>query len=145
MESRSEHSLEVIDAFVDGERVDAAPLKAALAEAEGRDYFVDAWMLREAARSDAATGIGFAAPLPAARRSQSRPWVLVAAVASAVIAGFAVGRGTNPDARPAALSANQTPAPTVAVATPAVAAFPVPAATRVIQLEFRSDGSSGGD
>jgi len=136
-------SLEIIDAFVDGERVDATQFKAALAASEGRDYFVDAWMLREAARSDAATGMGFAAPLPAPRRAPSRPWVLVAAVASAIIAGFAVGRGTYPDATSASA---KPPLPTVVVvATPAVAAFPVPAATRVIQLEFRSDGSSGGD
>jgi hypothetical protein len=145
VESGFENPLEVIDAFVDGERVDAIRFKAALAESEGRDYLVDAWMLREAARSDAATGMGFAAPLPVARRVHARPWVLVAAVASAIIAGFAVGRGTYRDTRSASVSMNQ-PSPTaVAVATPAVAAFPVPAATRVIQLEFRSDGSSGGD
>lgn len=143
MESGFENPLEVIDAFVDGERVDVVRFKAALAESEGRDYLVDAWMLREAARSDAASGMGFAAPLPVARRVHSRPWILVTAVASAIIAGFAVGRGTYPIATSA--SANP-PVPTVVVvATPAVAAFPVPAATRVIQLEFRSDGSSGGD
>ena len=143
MDSRFENPLEVIDAFVDGERVDASQFKAALAEAEGRDYLVDAWMLREAARSDAATGMAFAPPLRVARRAQSRPWVLVAAVASAIIAGFAVGRGTYPDATTA--SVKQAVPTVVAVATPAVAAFPVPAATRVIQVEFRSDGSSGGD
>ena len=51
MASGFENPLEVIDAFVDGERVDATRFKAALADAEGRDYLVDAWMLREAARS----------------------------------------------------------------------------------------------
>jgi len=143
VESGFENPLEVIDSFIDGERVDVVRFKAALAESEGRNYLVDAWMLREAARTDAASGGGFAAPLPVARRVHARPWVLVAAVASAIIAGFAVGRGTSPNATSAA--ANQSLPTAVVVATPAVAAFPVPAATRVIQLEFRSDGSSGGN
>ena len=120
MDSRFENPLEVIDAFVDGERVDATLFKAALAEAEGRDYLVDAWMLREASRSDAKSGLGFAPPLPVVRRAQPRPWVLVAAVASAIIAGFVVGRGTSPDTTSA--SANQALPTVVVVATPAVAA-----------------------
>jgi hypothetical protein len=37
---------EVIDALVDGERVDADLLKAALSKAQGRDYLVDVLALR---------------------------------------------------------------------------------------------------
>jgi hypothetical protein len=39
--------LEIIDAFIDGQRVDGAAIKRALADPEGRAYLVDAWLLRE--------------------------------------------------------------------------------------------------
>ena len=52
MEDRHDVPLEVIDAFMDGERVDADALKAALADSSGRDYLVDAWLLREAVQAE---------------------------------------------------------------------------------------------
>jgi hypothetical protein len=140
MESR----LEVIDAFVDGERVDATALKTALSDAEGRDYLVDVWLLREAAHGDSAGGAGAAAPASSARASRltPRPWLLAAAFAGAVIGGYAIGYQTTDRATP---PAGNTGSATVAT-TPASGSFPVPPATRVIQLEFHpSPVASGGD
>jgi hypothetical protein len=44
----TDHPLLVVEALLDGERVDPGALRAALAEAAGRDHFVELLMLREA-------------------------------------------------------------------------------------------------
>jgi len=141
-----ESRLEIVDAFVDGERVDAAALKTALADADARDYFVDAWLLREAVLGDAATDapVAMAATATAARPMRSRPrsWIVAAAFAGAVMAGYGIGYGTagrlQVPVENAGAVANANP--------PAAGAFPVPAPTRIIQLEFHaSPAVSGGD
>ena len=70
--------LEIIDALIDGEPVDAGALRDALAESSGRDYLVDAWLLREAVQEDHA-------PAPALTcLRQARPdrrWLVAAALA----------------------------------------------------------------
>ena len=149
MESR----LELIDAFVDGERVDATALKNALADADARDYLVDAWLLREAVLGDrtvdpttitAATGATVATTATVARPVGSRPrsWIVAAAIAGAVLAGYGIGYGTA--GRATGPVAN--PGTVTEVKTPQSGAFPVPAATRTIQLEFHtSPAVSGGD
>ena len=95
--------LDVIDAFVDGERVDPAALKRALAEPAGRDYFVDAWLLRGGVQDE--LGVEEAGPAPAAsnaadRRPAPRParsWGLVLAASIACLAmGFGAGRWLAP-------------------------------------------------
>ena len=43
---------DVIDAFIDGERVDTGGLRRALTDTAGLDYFLDTWMLREAVQQD---------------------------------------------------------------------------------------------
>lgn len=140
METRSEQPLEVIDAFVDGERVDAAAMKAALADADGRDYFVDAWILRESVRIDRAADIPIALPVRPARFT---PWLAAAVFAGAVGIGYAIGHLTSGVVPPAP---GQAPGVAVTAAAPPAGAFPVPAATRVIQLEFRqSPTANGGD
>jgi hypothetical protein len=139
-----ESGLEVIDAFVDGERVDASALKAALADAGGRDYLVDAWLLREAVQGDPSTGsvAATAAQSPRPGRLGLRPWMLAAAFAGAVIGGYAIGLRTTGQP-PSSPGGSGSPAVTT---TPASGAFPVPPATRVIQLEFHgSSAASGGD
>jgi len=127
--------LEVIDAFIDGEDVDVIDVKDALATSDGRDYVVDAWLLRQAVRADAAAP---AVKLKRAPRT-GRPWLVAAGIAASLAGGFAAGRvgGTPPAAQ----------APAVVVAPAAVSgAFPVPAPTRVIQLEFNGPATtSGGD
>ena len=92
-----ETSLQVIDAFIDGERVDPNALKAALAESAGRDYFVDVWLMREAVHgegaADATPPVAPAAVLP---RRQPRRWMMpaAAAIAGALIGGYAAGYRT---------------------------------------------------
>jgi len=129
----------VIDAFVDGERVDTADLKQALAGEGGRDYFVDAWLLRDAVQDELLREPVPQIPL---RGRAERRWPLLALAASIVclIGGGFVGyrladRGRAADAAP------QT------VQTPAMTSFPAPAPTLSIPVEFTADGgaSRGGD
>jgi len=139
-----ETSLQVIDAFIDGERVDANALKAALAEPAGRDYFADVWLMREAVQregaADAAPPVAAAVPTP---RNEPRPWLLAAAaaIAGALIGGYAIGYRAGGVTAPAVPV--QTPA--ITVSAPPAAAFPMPAPTRVIQLEFHPATTAGGD
>lgn len=145
--------LEVIDALIDGERVDAAALKAALADPAGRDYLVDAWLVREAAQSDVAVDAPMAVPTLAPPRAtlvaRSRPWLVAAAFAGAIVGGFAIGYGTadRADRSPAGVPGIAGTGPAVAVTAPAPAgAFPVPPPTRVIQLDFHAvPAASGGE
>jgi len=141
---------EVIDAFVDGERVDAAALKRALAEAEGRDYFVDMWLLRESVQDDlarepvphaAAQAPRAAAPGP----SHRRPTFLVAIAASLIgvvgggLGGYAIAERLRV---PRAVES-----PVVDAPAPPPASFPAPPPTRAIPIEFSTDNaaSRGGD
>ena len=136
-----ETSLQVIDAFIDGERVEANALKAALSESAGRDYFVDVWLMREAVqREGAADAAPVAAPAVMPRRDLRR-WATAAAIAGALIGGYAIGYRTSGETAPAVPV--QTPA--ITVSAPPAGAFPVPPATRVIQLDFHPATSAGGD
>jgi ferric-dicitrate binding protein FerR (iron transport regulator) len=99
-------SLEVIAAFVDGERVDAETLKLALGDAAGRDYLADIVSLREALRlPDPA----IATIAPASMNA--RRWLAAAAlVVIGAGTGFAIGhRFARTDAGATAAAA---PAPT---------------------------------
>ena len=77
--------LEIVAAFVDGERVDAQALKSALAQAEARDYLADLIALREVMAQGGST------PAPAAR--PSRRWLIAAAAAVmlSLSGGYALG------------------------------------------------------
>jgi hypothetical protein len=135
-----EDRFELIDAFVDGERVDAAALKRVLAEDAGRDYFVDAWLLREGVLDELATE-----PIPPLRARPPRRWPMLAMAASLAsltlggLAGYRMGAewgGTN------------TAAVVQGPATPPAAAssFPAPPATRAIPVEFTPGSETpGGD
>ena len=130
--------MEIIDAFIDGERVDSEAIKRALANPEGRAYLVDAWLLREAMQEDQARTLTAAPPRARSARPAQR-WLIAAGIAAGLIGGYATGRTTG---RSTQLPA--TPPTTTAVVQPSPA-FPVPAATRVIQLEFHSPRTTGGD
>lgn len=81
--------LEVIGAFIDGERVDADALRAALAIDEGRAYLVELAALRELVAMPAAL-----VAAPGARPAVwSAKFLLAAAalIASVGTAGFALG------------------------------------------------------
>ena len=148
MEDHHEASLEIIDAFIDGERVDTDALKDALATAAGRDYFVDVWQLREAVRADPARETPVVTPPVAATKTRrTSPLWMAAAVATALIGGYAAGQtiGRGMAAREVA---NPAISPVAVSPTPRGndGAFPVPAPTRVIQLEFHStSATNGGD
>ena len=140
MESR----FEVIDAFMDGERVDAAALKRALADDEGRDYLVDAWLLREGVQEDMALE---AAALPGpARKNVLRPWLMAAAVVLCLAGGYAAGYRTANVWSPAApTNASNSGAVASQPAAPAPpSSFPAPAPTRVIQIDFGGTSPTGG-
>jgi len=138
------HRFEVIDAFVDGRRVDPPELKRALAEEEGRDYFVDAWLLRESLQEQMSLE-----SIPQIRRRwrSDRGWILPVAVSlvmlvSGGLAGYRLAEFV--DETPViATPPSDTPA-TPASTQPS---FPVPPPTRAIPVEFSADDSAvgGGD
>ena len=111
------HPFVVLDALVDGERVDVAALKDALSTDEGRQYFVDLVALREIAL-DAAVAL---APATTSPRPVWRRWVSVAAaIALSVGIGYAAGhRGPSREqTRPPAAPGGQfisAPAPTLVI------------------------------
>jgi len=137
MESR----FEIIDAFVDGERVDATALKLALSEPAGRDYLVDVWLLRESLQEEMASEVPPAVATVRARGS--RPWLMAAALAACLIGGYFTGHrmsGTSSSSTPVA--ASQPVSPTTPAQTSG--AFPAPVPTRVIQLQFGTDAQVSG-
>ena len=136
---------EVIDAFVDGERVEAAAIKRALSEDEGRDYLVDAWLLRESVQDDMA--VVPAASAPRRRLPRHRPWIFAASAALVCLAaGFGAGYQVAGRAVSAPLQITGSLPGTVAPVTGS-GAFPVPAATRVILVDFAASAPlvGGGD
>jgi hypothetical protein len=137
--------LEVLDSFIDGEQVDELDVKSALATPDGRDYLVDAWRLRQVVQAETpVSSEAFSLSSPSASkplRRAGRPWLLAAGIAASLLGGFYAGRLGG---KPVPLVV-QAPAPTVSPVL-ASGAFPVPAPTRVIQLEFTSPATtSGGD
>jgi hypothetical protein len=131
--------LEIIDAFVDGQRVDGDAIKRALADPEGRAYMIDAWLLREAVQEHEAAA-SHAAAVPVSRSVKTAPrWLVAAAITGSLLGAYAMGRITAP--QPGLIVAPPT---ATAVAQPSPA-FPVPAPTRVIQLEFHASPTSGGN
>jgi hypothetical protein len=133
---------EILDAFVDGERVDPVALKRALSDAEGRDYLVDAWVLRENVQDEMATDPA----VPPIRLVQParRSWMLAAAVAVvALIAGYTVGLKYGAPRRNPPPVVAPTP---VNISPSAPRSFPAPAPTRVIRLELADwKEASGGN
>jgi hypothetical protein len=107
--------LEVIAAFVDGERVNPQSLDAALATPDGRAYLIDLAGLSEIVGFERAPAV---APRDGAARSTSRgrviaPWIAAAAMVACLVGGYAFGwrlAGANARARVAA--ADRAPEPT---------------------------------
>jgi hypothetical protein len=109
---------EVIAAFVDGERVNAAALKAALSQPDGRDYLVDLSALREVVAHDVVHAPAGAATRPARR------WLVAAAAAVvlSLVGGYTIGH------RSAAAAV------TLAATSGAPENVAAPAPTRVIEV-----------
>jgi hypothetical protein len=126
-----ESSFEVLDAFVDGETVDSVALKQALSDAAGRDYLVDAWLLRGLVQDEIASDTAPPYPRP---HTPVRSWLIAAGIAGVCLVGgyMAGARFTG-----VLLPRQGTPPPPAAtVSAPAPQSFPVPPATRVIRLEM---------
>ena len=121
-----------IDAFVDGETVDASALDAALASAEGRAYLFDALSLRRLAQ-DATADVAAPAPLSRARTLH------FSARAAAVAIGL-LGLGYAAGARDRVVTVVDAP-------TANAQAEPAPEPTRVIELTpgVNWHESKGGD
>ena len=120
-----------IDAFVDGETVDASALDAALASAEGRAYLFDALSLRRLAQ-DATADV--AAPAPLSRARTLHFYARAAAVAIGLLGlGYAAGARDR-------VTVIETP-------TANAQAEPAPEPTRVIELTpgVNWHESKGGD
>ncbi|HWB29896.1 MAG TPA: hypothetical protein VG736_05280 [Vicinamibacterales bacterium] len=81
--------LVTIDGLLDGEAIERERLRAALADAEAREYFVDALLIRQAARE-------LTPPVPVASTKRPHaPWTrwLAAAVVVATVGAAGVGGG----------------------------------------------------
>ena len=99
-----EGPLVVVAAFVDGERVDAQALKAALAQAEARDYLAELLALREVIAQNGTPAGAVIRP--------SRRWIVgaAAAVMLSLGGGYALGAAWAGDAQ--GLSDSVAPQPT---------------------------------
>ena len=89
----TENAHEMIDALVDGERVDAEVLRRALADASGRDYLIDILALRDAVAQTSPKSqpdVAPQRPRPAWHRAVAWPAAAAVLVAS-LAAGFAAG------------------------------------------------------
>jgi hypothetical protein len=130
-------SHEILDAFVDGETVDPGALKQALADSAGRDYLIDAWLLRGMVQEEIASEVP---PASSKGGSPLRSWLIAASIAGvSLVSGYYAGAKFAGVIVPASPPAGET----AASAPPAVGA---PAATRVIRLELDpnwSDGAGG--
>lgn len=121
-----DNDLEIIGAFIDGDRVDPAALKRALSDPAGRDYLVDLLALREIA-SDI---VPFTSSAPPARAlSPLSGWATAAALLLCIGGGFLIGERVNRASAPLA-----SPAATSA-ARPGASSVRAPEPTRVIRLE----------
>jgi hypothetical protein len=93
----SQDACMVVEALVDGERVDPEALKIALADPAARDHFVDLLMLREAVSSMTPSTW-----IPVAREGRSRlRWVAAAAaIVVSLTAGYLAGQQRVPTIEP---------------------------------------------
>ena len=134
---------ELIDALIDQEDADASELRRVLDEPEARDYLVDAYALRRAVMAERGLDADLRAPATtSSSRKSNRPLILSLAVAASLAAGFVSGRATVVPTP----GATDGPPSVVTTAGEPPSAFPAPAPTRVIQVEFTSGAPlSGGD
>ncbi|HEX5068595.1 MAG TPA: hypothetical protein VFV78_00160, partial [Vicinamibacterales bacterium] len=81
---------EVVSAFADGERVDAEALRDALADAAGRDFFIDLVAMREVVAGGVMTA---SAGGPTPSSPATGRWLIGAAAAIVVVGlgGYAIG------------------------------------------------------
>ena len=139
----SEHRYEIIDALVDGERLDPEALERALAEAGGRDYLIDVLALRDAlAQTTPAVQPAITARIVRPTWQRAIAWPAAAAVlVGSLAAGFAAGyRFAGAASQSGAAMQAQSPAIEPTAQAPGPSA---PAPTRVIRLESGVDWQEG--
>ena len=125
-------SLEIIAAFIDDERVDAAELARALSVPEGREYLADLLALRELVEHQTPAG---ARAIERPGASLRWPWLSLAAAVLVVVAltsGYAAGL------RQGLLHPSSNGAVQVS-AVPVSAPAPAPMPTQVIRLQSGVD------
>jgi hypothetical protein len=113
----------VVEAFLDGERVDPEALKRALAEPDARDHLVDVLALRETVWSMTPSTW---APVARSGRSRARWLAAAAAVVLSLTAGYLAGQQQVPSA---------PPSPSVEAVIHVPDSVVAPAPTRVIALQ----------
>lgn len=123
-------SHEILDAFIDGETVDPTALKQALSDPVGRDYLIDAWLLRGMVHEEIATE---SAPPQSRGGSPVRSWLIAASIAGACLVG---GYFTGAKFARVVVPAPEPPPQIESVAPSPRPSSAVPAATRVIRLEL---------
>jgi hypothetical protein len=114
----------VVEAFLDGERVDAQTLKHALADADAREHFVDLLALREAVGSMAPGA--WSADGRAGARPHVRWFAAAAAVVLSLTAGYFAGQR--------AVASTEPPASSVQAVIQFERPPAAPAPTQVISL-----------
>ena len=135
---------QLVDAMIDHEDVDLERLRRVLDDREARDYLIDACLLRRAVLTeglDAGEAVAARSKAGPAAVSRRQGLMLSLAIAASLAMAFVAGRASGP----AGIGRDETPGS--AVVTPAAVretpAFPAPAATRVIQVEFAPTTSGG--
>jgi hypothetical protein len=120
----------VLDALLDGRPVQPQALRSALADADARDYFVDALVVRQMTR-DAEEGAGSGAPSTFRTSGVGRARWLAAGVVLAMCTATAFAIGQERGARTAG---TVEPGAFVEVQTVSEPVPQAPAPTRVIRL-----------
>lgn len=119
-----------IDALLDGDSVDKERLRAALADAGTRDYFIDALLLRNLT-SEMAPQVSEAPRTPPRGLTRASRWMAAAAVIAVTAAGgYLVGSGSR-------RAGEDPPAP--AADSELTVSVPAPAPTTVIRFERGTD------
>jgi hypothetical protein len=121
--SLSNQALVIIEAFADGERVDPGLLKAALADEDARNHFVDVLLLREAMITVEPLVLAASPSRPDVRARAKWLTAAAAAVLVSLSVGYAAGQR---------LVAPAAPPPNVEVFMPMTQPVSAPAPTRSI-------------
>ena len=129
---------QLIDALIDQEDVDLDRLRLVLDGRAAREYLIDACLLRRAVLTEG-LDLDEAAVARSKGASRGHRVVLSLAVAASLAVAFVAGRASGPSGPRGVELAVDTPA-----AVHDASAFPAPAATRVIQVEF-APATSGGN
>jgi hypothetical protein len=118
--------LVLVEAFIDGERVDPQALRDALADTEARNHFVDLLLIRDGMEAMPSKASNVVPMAPVAQRTPIRRLAAVAAMVSvSLVVGYAAGQRV--------MASSATPS-TVEAMLPMDYSAQAPAATRSIEF-----------